>query len=99
MNGASADVCANTSSAPTSSNTIIIGSSHHFLRVRANAQTSRSTLRDVMLDLLELMLHVAAVLRTRHTPALRPRRPHYWIVPPQPPLPPAQRDPHAIHDR
>ena len=39
MNGASADPCAKISSAPTSISTMMIGSSHHFLRTFMKAQT------------------------------------------------------------
>src|SRR5215467_4898498 len=41
MNGASAELCANTSSAPTSTNMIMIGRSHIFFRTRMNCQNSR----------------------------------------------------------
>src|SRR2546425_3200716 len=44
MNGASAEVCANTSSAPTRTRSSRIGASHHFFRTRSSAHTSRTTL-------------------------------------------------------
>src|SRR5713101_3656395 len=61
MNGARAEPCANTSSAPTNNITTRIGSSHHFFRTRINVQSSAARLVRFMTTLLELALHIGAV--------------------------------------
>src|SRR5207249_4535604 len=48
IKGASTEPCANTNSAPTISITRTTGSSHHFLRKRMNAQSSRATLASLI---------------------------------------------------
>ena len=55
MNGASADPCAKTRSAPTSTITTMIGSIQNFLRARMNAQIS--------LPRLELLKDLSVVMR------------------------------------
>src|SRR5213596_1323290 len=59
MNGASTEPWANTSRAPTTTMTTMIGSSHHFLRARMKAQSSRAKLpRPILAPFLELSFHV-----------------------------------------
>src|ERR1035437_3974076 len=63
MNGASADPCAKTNSAPTSTSTIMIGSSQNFLRTLMKAQSSAAIPCLAMLRSSELSFHVAAHTR------------------------------------
>src|SRR2546428_9951637 len=65
MNGARADPCANTTSAPTRSITKRIGSSHHFLRTRMKAHSSRASVALLIDSILELSRHVRAAARAR----------------------------------
>src|SRR5213596_1668352 len=68
MKGASADVCANTSSAPTRTRSSRIGASHHFFRTRSSAHTSRTT--------LAWLIACASSEQTFHvTPTAGPRLP------------------------
>src|SRR5438034_8019690 len=68
MNGASAEVCANTSSAPTRTRSSRIGASHHFFRTRSSAHTSRTT--------LAWLIACASSEQTFHvTPTAGPRLP------------------------
>src|SRR3989442_7127246 len=77
MKGASAEVCANTSSAPTRTRSSRIGASHHFFRTRSSAHTSRTTLAWLIACASsEQTFHVTPTARSEeHTSELQ-SRPH-----------------------
>src|SRR5437773_7506307 len=93
MNGARTEVWANTSSAPSRSKNSTSGASHHFLRARRNAQTSRTRLACFIGQApSKETLHVTAAAGTRlpRDPEARLRGQAPERVPPRE----AQQQPH-----